>query len=61
VLKCVGKRVVCVAGGGVLAGIALAKGLKMVLLQSASLNTYAGLTLSVDRRAVMVVLVHECG
>jgi hypothetical protein len=39
---------VCVAGGGAMAGVALAKGLKMVLPQSASFNTYAGLTLSVD-------------
>jgi hypothetical protein len=31
-----------------MAGVALAKGLNMVLLPSASFNTYAGLTLSVD-------------
>jgi hypothetical protein len=31
-----------------MAGVALAKGMKMVLLPSASFNRYAGLTLSVD-------------
>jgi hypothetical protein len=32
-------RIVCVAGGGAMAGVALVKGLKVVLPQSASFNT----------------------
>jgi hypoxanthine phosphoribosyltransferase len=33
------ERVVCVAGGGAMSGVALAKRLKIVLPQSASFNT----------------------
>jgi hypothetical protein len=42
------EHVVCVAGGGAMSGVALTKGSKMVLPQSASFNTWAGLTLSAD-------------